>query len=170
MQQSYTYRVDKFFKNIDGSALSGRFTDRAVREAWDARKKGIARQAPEMGSGTSTSDAGQYAVVLAGLYRNPCLLAEKAYQLSRLWYNVPAFISYHVVYALIVQAIISGTKIEEICDYLVEIGVGFIDKYISSYDDLTLMAYVLDLIHRPNIVPLQDDRFISNFISNFIKL
>lgn len=159
--EDYTFRVDNFFKNIDGSALSGRFTDRAVREAWNARKKGIAWQAPEMGSGTSTSDAGQYAVVLAGLYRNPYLLAEKAYQLSRLWYNDPAFISYHVVYALIVQAIINGTRIEEICDYLVEIGVGLIDKYISSYDDLTLMAYALDLVHRPNIVPLQDDRFIS---------
>lgn len=160
-EEDYTLRVDNFFKTIDGSALSGRFTDRAVREAWNARKKGIAWQAPEMGSATSTSDAGQYAIVLAGLYRNPSLLAEKAYQLSRLWYNDPAFISYHVVYALIVQAIINGTMIEEMCDYLVEIGVDFIDKYISSYDDLSLMAYALDLVQRPNIVPLQDDRFIS---------
>ena len=159
--EDYTLRIDNFFNNIDGSALSGRFTDRAVREAWNARKKGIAWQSPEMGSGTSTSDAGQYAVVLAGLYREPVQLAEKAHQLSRLWYNDPAFISYHVVYALIVQALINATKIEELCDYLVEIGVGFIGKYISSYDDLTLMAYALDLVQRPNIVPLQDDRFIS---------
>ena len=160
-EEDYTLRVDHFFKEIDGSALSGRFTDRAVREAWNARKKGIAWQAPEMGSGTSTADAGQYAIVLAGLYRNPSQLAKKAYQLSRLWYKDPAFISYHVVYALIVQAIINGTMIEEMCDYLVEIGVDFIDKYISSYDDLTLMAYALDLVQRPNIVSLQDDRFIS---------
>lgn len=159
--EDYTLRVDNFFKTIDGTALSGRFTDRAVREAWNARKKGIAWLASEMGSGTSTSDAGQYAVVLAGLYRNPAVLAEKAHQLSRLWYNDPAFISYHVVYALIIQAIINGTKIEEMCDYLVDIGVSFIDKYISSYDDLTLMAYALDLVQRPNIAPLQDARFIS---------
>jgi len=56
---------------------------------------------------------------------------------------------------------INGTKIEEMCDYLVDIGVNFINKYISSYDDLTLMAYALELVQRPNIVPLQDDRFIS---------
>jgi len=159
--EDYTLRVDNFFKNINGTALSGRFTDRAVREAWNARKKGIAWQSPEMGSGTSTSDAAYYAVVLAGLYRDPALLAEKTHQLSRLWYKDPAFISYHVVYALIVQAIINGIKIEEMCDYLIDIGVGFIDKYISSYDDLTLMAYALELVQRPNIVPLEDDRFIS---------
>lgn len=157
----YTQRVDNFFENINGTDLSGRFTDRVVREAYDARKKGIAWQSLEMGSGTSTSDAGQYAVVLAGLYRDPALLAEKTYQLSRLWYKDPAFISYHVVYALIVQGIINGTKIEEMCDYLLDIGIGFIDKYISSYDDLTLMAYALELVQRPNIVPLEDDRFIS---------
>jgi ADP-ribosyl-[dinitrogen reductase] hydrolase len=159
--EDYTLRLDNFFKKIDGSALSGRFTDRAVREAWNAREKGVTWQSPEIGSGTSTSDAGQYAIVLAGLYRNPSQLAGKAYQLSRLWYNDPAFISYHVVYALIVQGIINGILIEEMCDYLIEIGVGFIDNYISSYDDLTLMAYALDLVQRPNILPLQDDRFIS---------
>ena len=157
----YTHRVDEFFEKIDGTALSGRFTDRAVREAWKARENGIAWQSSEMGSGTSTSEAGQYAIVLAGLYRNPALLAEKTHQLSRLWYKDPAFISYHVVYALIVQAIINGIKIEEMCDYLVDIGGGFINKYISSYDDLTSMAYTLELVQRPNILPLQDDRFIS---------
>jgi len=96
-QEDYTTRLDEFLETLDGTDLSGRFSDRAVRHIWKLRNLGIAwgetgisntangrtmlsqpRLKPhpnaseteitvQAGGVTDTSEAAQRAVVIAAL-------------------------------------------------------------------------------------------------------
>ena len=175
----YVAAVEDFFKNqllpaaafsdagtING--LSGRFTDRAVRENFDVWYKNGAMNGDwatdtDIASTTSTSDAAQWGVILAALYRDPEELFPKAYELARMWYSDLAFISNHVMYIMTVQAIINGAPLEDLSDHLRDTvsTVGAIGKFISSFDDWHTAIYQMKMAQKPQLFPVPDDRFAS---------
>jgi ADP-ribosyl-[dinitrogen reductase] hydrolase len=175
----YAAAVEDFFKNqllpaatfadagnIDG--LSGRFTDRAIRENFDVwynkgAMDGDWSSDTDIASITSTSDAAQFGVILAALYRDPEELFPKAYELARIWYSDMAFISNHVMYIMTVQAIINGVPLEDLPGHIRNTvsTAGAIGKFISSYDDMHTPTVQMTMAQKPMLSYLPDDRFVS---------
>ncbi len=65
-ERDYTDRLDELFETLDGTAMSGRFTDWAVRDTWANRNAG--KPWAEAGSKADTSEAASRATVLAARY------------------------------------------------------------------------------------------------------
>lgn len=147
---------------------SGRYTDRVVREIFDywynkGRKDGEWWSDTHNVSNTSTSDAAQFGVILAGLYEDPKQLFYKAYDLARMWFSDPAFVTQAVVYTLAVNAIINKVPLENFGNYFPDLGIELreIRNKISSFDDLTVPSRIIPLAKRPQVFSLPDDRFMA---------
>ncbi|MEG1500603.1 MAG: ADP-ribosylglycohydrolase family protein [Clostridiales bacterium] len=143
---------------------SGRYTNREVRENFDiwynnGQKNGKWWEDP-ITSVTSTSDGAQMGVVLAALYRDPVELFNKAYEMLRMWYSDPAFISQALDYLLVLQAIINGVALKDMKNYLADIvyDMGEIGKRMSSFDDLSSGAKMITMVAKPQLFNF-DDRF-----------
>jgi ADP-ribosyl-[dinitrogen reductase] hydrolase len=147
---------------------SGRYTDRVVREIFDfwynkGEKNGEWWSDTHNVSNTSTSDAAQFGVILAGLYEDPKQLFYKAYDLARMWFSDPAFVTQSVVYMLAVNAVINGVPLESFRSYFPDLGIELreIRNKICSYDDLSVPGRILPLAKRPQVFSLPDDRFMA---------
>jgi ADP-ribosyl-[dinitrogen reductase] hydrolase len=145
---------------------TGRYTNREVRENFDywyngGKKDGKWWSNEHNVSNTSTSDAAQMGVVLAGLYEDPKVLFYKAYDLVRMWYSDPAFITQAVAYICTVNAITNGVSLNDLCGLLDDIAIGLreMSKKVSSYDDWTKPVGILKVLQRPQLFPFPDDRF-----------
>ncbi len=158
---------DNIVSTYAGSGVkcfSGRYTNREVRENFDlwynnGKKDGLWWQDPVV-SITSTSDGAQMAVMLAAIYRDPKMLFEKAYELLRMWYSDPAFISQAIIYAMTVQALINEIPLADLKEYFANtfIGLGEIGQRMSSFDDVTSSAKMLHVVTKPQLFDF-DDRF-----------
>jgi ADP-ribosyl-[dinitrogen reductase] hydrolase len=145
---------------------SGRYTNREAREIFDywynnGAKDGEWWSDKHKVSNTSTSDGAQMGIMLAGLYLNPKALFYKAYDMVRMWYSDPAFISQAVVYILIVNGIINEKPLEtlgkETIDVVIELDE--LRHKICSYDDLQKPHKLADMVRKPQLFPFADDRF-----------
>ena len=61
-KNDFTDRVNQLLKQIDGTSMSGRFTDRAIRDLWKNRAAGVSWD--EAGSDTDTGEAAIRAISL----------------------------------------------------------------------------------------------------------
>ena len=147
---------------------SGRYTDRVVREIFDywynkGSKDGKWWSDSHNVSNTSTSDAAQFGVILAGLYEDPKQLFYKAYDLARMWFSDPAFITQSVMYMLAVNAVINEVPLEEFGDYFPDLGIELreLRNKICSFDDLAAPSRVIPMVKKPQIYSIHDDRFMA---------
>jgi hypothetical protein len=152
---------------------SGRYTDRAIREIFDywyndGKKDGEWWSDSHDVSNTSTSDAAQMGVIIATLYEDPKEMFYKGYDLARMWYSDPAFVTQSVIYMLVVNAVINEVPLEDFRHYFTNFGIEIREtrKKICSHDDLGLPGRIVPLIKRPQVFSLPDDRFVSAFFGS----
>jgi ADP-ribosylglycohydrolase len=120
VQKDYTARLDELFKTIDGTPYSGRYTDWAIRDTYDARvKKGMSWDDPNIGSLAATSEGAQRAVVLAARYQDDPVDAAKAmYSCIRLTYRDDFVVGQQLAFGMVVNALIEGVQLTEMERYL----------------------------------------------------
>ncbi|WP_194842629.1 ADP-ribosylglycohydrolase family protein [Endozoicomonas sp. OPT23] len=118
-QADFHQRLDGFFKTLNGESYSGRYTESIIKELWHNQKKGVAWSSPEMATASDTSDGAQFSVVLAALYKDPLELAEAADRLMKPFFNDRFIRQNQVVYALTLQAVIAGTPLRKLKEYMV---------------------------------------------------
>lgn len=130
----YTSRFDKFLETLDGTELSGGFTDRAERHLWANRKKGVPWG--EAGSFTDTSEAAQRAVVFAALYQNNYeTMATHAYSNIKLTHCDRYIAGYSLSFALSAGVLINGVELENIRPAVVNFASNpEIEPMLSSWD------------------------------------
>jgi ADP-ribosylglycohydrolase len=119
--KDYTARLDEFFKTIDGTPYSGRYTDSAVRGTYRNRvKEGMNWDDPNIGSHSpyhdgATSEGAQRAVVLAARYSgDPVMAAKEIYANIRLTYQDAYVVGQQLAYGLVVGALVEGVQLTEI--------------------------------------------------------
>ena len=133
-EDDYTARFDAFLETIDGTDLSGGFTDRAERHLWKNRKLGIPWG--EAGSVTDTSEAAQRAIVFAALCGDDYeTMAKQAYSNIKLTHRDRYIAGYSLSYALSAGSLINGVALKDIRPQM----IGFatnpkIEPMIASWD------------------------------------
>ncbi len=109
----FTARLDAFFESLDGSDLSGRFSDWAVRDTWRHRQLGMAWH--EAGSLADTSEAAQRAVILAARYAgNYHELGRLAHSNIRLTHRDRYVAGCSLTFALAVALLINGISCRDV--------------------------------------------------------
>jgi len=140
VQKDFTARIDEFFKTIDGTPYSGRYTDWAIRETYANRvQKGMSWDDPEIGSIAATSEGAQRAVILAARYEDPIRAAKEMYNNIRLTYRDPFVVGQQVAFGMVVNGLINGTPLSEMGSYMGGMGRNkeIRPALIQSYDALT---------------------------------
>ncbi|MEZ4520646.1 MAG: ADP-ribosylglycohydrolase family protein [Thermomicrobiales bacterium] len=116
----YTSRLDELFETLDGSAMSGRFTDWAVRDTWANRKEG--KPWGEAGSRADTSEAASRATVLAARYAGDKLtLARHLHANIRLTHAGDYIAGHSYAFAMVVAALVEGTEPADLGDRMPEL-------------------------------------------------
>ncbi len=111
----YTDRIDEFFMSIDGTSLSGRYTDWAVRDMYKNRvEDGMSWDDPNIGSLAATSEGASRSVILAALYNDPILATLEMYKNIRLTYRDDFIVGQQLVFGMVVNGLIEGFQLEEI--------------------------------------------------------
>ena len=127
-QSDFTDRVNQLLKQIDGTSLSGRFTDRAIRDLWKNRHAGISWG--EAGSDTDTAEAAIRAInLVARKTDSQQQLAAEVYENILLTHNNSYVAGQSFTYALAVAALIEGVPLSDIRAHMSHLGD---DKYICD--------------------------------------
>jgi ADP-ribosylglycohydrolase len=118
--KDYTARLDEFFKTIDGTTYSGRYTNWVVRDTYRNRvKEGMSWDDPNVGSFSATSEGAQRAVVLAARYSgDPVMAAKEMYANIRLTFRDAFIVGQQLAYAIVVSALIEGVQLTDIGRHL----------------------------------------------------
>jgi len=135
-QKDFTAKLDALLNTLDGTPLSGRFTDWAMRDVWQQRRSGV--DWSETGSRADTSEAAMRSVVFAaGFFNNPERLASVAYQNIRLTHREPYIAGQSLAFALTVAALIHGTTVKGLGQFMHDVaGNQAIRDLVPSYDCL----------------------------------
>jgi ADP-ribosylglycohydrolase len=137
----YTARLDEFFKTIDGTTYSGRYTDWAIRDTYRSRvNDGLSWDDPNIGSLAATSEGAQRAVVLAARYSSDAVMAAKEmYANIILTYRDPFIVGQQLAYGLVVSALIEGVQLTELKRFLSTVygNKEIRPKMIQSYDSVS---------------------------------
>ncbi len=133
-EDDYTARLDSFLETIDGTELSGGFTDRAERHLWENRKQGVPWG--KAGSLTDTSEAAQRAVILAALFGDDYdSMAKQAYSNINLTHRDRYIAGYSLSYALSVAVLINGVSLDDIRPEVIKFSNNpIIEPMLSSWD------------------------------------
>jgi ADP-ribosyl-[dinitrogen reductase] hydrolase len=133
-ENDYTARFDAFLKTLDGTDLSGGFTDRAERHLWENRKNGVPWG--EAGSLTDTSEAAQRAVVFAALCGEDYeTMAKQAYSNIKLTHADRYIAGYSLSFALSTGALINGAPLDDIRAEVIKFAQNSaIEPMLSSWD------------------------------------
>ncbi len=111
IEGDFTDKLDGFLNTLDGTPESGRYTDIAMREVWEARKAGI-----EWDEAAGLSDSGEAAirgVMLAARYADkPRGLAAKAMRNIHLTHAEPFVKAQSLAFSLSVCRLIRGKSLE----------------------------------------------------------
>ena len=127
-QNDFTDRVTRLLKQIDGTSMSGRFTDRAIRDLWKNRDAGISWG--EAGSDTDTAEAAIRAInLVARKIDNQQQLVAEAYENIWLTHNNSYVAGQSLTYALAVAGLIQGISLSDIRAHMSQLGD---DKYICD--------------------------------------
>ena len=127
-QSDFTDRINRLLKQIDGTSMSGRFTDRAIRDLWKNRRAGIPWN--EAGSETDTAEAAIRAInLVARNIDSQSQFVAEAYENILLTHNNSYVAGQSFTYALAVAALIEGVPLSDIRDYMAQLGD---DEYICD--------------------------------------
>jgi ADP-ribosyl-[dinitrogen reductase] hydrolase len=146
--------------------FSGRYTNSEVRKSFntwhnDGKKDGEWWKTP---TDSNTTDIAQMCIILAAAYRDPKEVFDKVHKLVNMWYSDPYTISNTIMYAMTVHSMINGVPLDLFEPYISEmmeekLQAFAIEGGINSYDDIRSTFIYLDLIRKPQIFNLVDDRF-----------
>lgn len=136
-QEDFSYRLDRLLATLDGTPLSGRFTDWAMRDVWKERKAG--RPWEDVGSRADTAEAAIRSVILAARYfRNPHLLASKGFNNILLTHREPYTAAQSLAFCLTLSFLIQGTPIARAGEVMASLRDSpLIKERIPSFDCLT---------------------------------
>jgi ADP-ribosyl-[dinitrogen reductase] hydrolase len=112
-EADYCERLDRLLATLDGNAMSGRFTDWAVRDAWSNRRAGKAWS--EAGGKADTSEAASRATIIAAAYSGD--LPELTHHLHtniRLTHRDQYIAGHSFTFAVVVAALVEGVEIDDI--------------------------------------------------------
>lgn len=139
-EDDFTSRLDIFLETLDGTSMSGRFSDWAVRDIYTLRKSGI--DWSKVGSAADTAEAAIRATVLAALfYSDPERLARECYRNILLTHKDPYIAEQSLSFALTVAAFINGTPLPEIKNHMGSLAQNeAIREFVPSYDCLAQVA------------------------------
>ncbi len=112
-ETDYTSKLDQLLLTLDGTAMSGRFTDWAVRDTWANRTAG--KEWGEAGSMADTSEAASRAVVLAARYAGDTAALVRHLVANIALTHTDRYIAGHsYTFAMVVAALVEGTQPAEI--------------------------------------------------------
>ena len=133
-ENDYTKRLDTFLKTLDGTELSGGFTDRAERHLWENRKNGVPWG--KAGSLTDTSEAAQRAVIFAALCGDDYeTMATQAFSNINLTHRDRYIAGYSLSYALSTGTLINGVALDDIRPAVIKFANNpVIEPMLSSWD------------------------------------
>jgi ADP-ribosyl-[dinitrogen reductase] hydrolase len=148
------------------SGMNGRFTDTIIRGKFDiwyngGKKNGNWSEHKQKINDSDTSEIAQLGITLAAIYRDPEVLIKKSHELASMWFTDSSFISQTVAYIMAVQALINGTPLADFKYTIVETLENSIGKEIQGYDDVRTLFIPLDMMKKPQLYELPDDRFYS---------
>jgi len=124
----FTGRVNQLLKQIDGTSMSGRFTDRAIRDLWKNRMAEFSWD--EAGSDTDTAEAAIRVInLVARNIDSQQQLTAEAYENILLTHNNSYVAGQSFTYALAVAALIEGVPLSDIRTHMSQLGD---DKYICD--------------------------------------
>ena len=108
-ESDYTARLDGLLSTLDGTAMSGRFTDWAVRDVWAERQAGQAWG--EAGGTADTSEAASRAVVLAaGFASDTAALVRDLNSNIRLTHDDDYIAGHSFTFGMVVAALVEGAS------------------------------------------------------------
>ena len=133
-ENDFTSKLDAFLNTLDGTPLSGRYTDIAMRDVWKQRKSGM--DWSDSGSMADTAEAAIRATALAALYfKDPKKLAEEAYKNIILTHKEPYIIGQSLSFTLTVAAIINNTPLKKLRKHMAGLAENeHIRRLIPSFD------------------------------------
>ena len=150
-RKDFTSRVDKFFETLDGTRLSGRFTDQAIRETWKHRHDGIGWDDPKVGGNAITSESAQMNTILAALYyKNATRLAKESHRNHTVFYDNDFSATHSISYALVVGGLIDGVPLAEIRKYRSSVDRGILSK-IAPFPDSRSQVETGAIVWNPEI-------------------
>ena len=154
-------RLDELLSELNGEALSGRYSEGIVRDIWQKRQQGITWNALELPSDADTSLGAQLCAVLALLYDDPRSLAEAADRLLQVFYRDRYLRACQLVYALTVQALIQGTTLVELNETMTSMsGNQEVMNRVGSYGSLQQPG-LGQIAERPEMVSVEPAKYIS---------
>ncbi len=154
-------RLDQLLKTLNGEALSGRYTDGIIRELWQKRNSGISWDNPSIATSADTSLGAQLCVILAAQYADSLSLVKAVDKLLRVLYQDHFIRANQLVYALAVQALINGIKINDLSHYLTDLANNRdILSFIGSYGTLQ-MPGMGEIAEHPELVNIETAKHIS---------
>ena len=116
-ERDYAAHLDDLFKTLDGTAMSGRFSDWAVRDTWANRNAGKPWGAA--GSKADTSEAASRAVVLAARYADDreALVAHLGTNI-RLTHADDYIAGHSYTFAMVVATLIEGARPADLDEHM----------------------------------------------------
>ena len=135
-EADFTGRLDQLLATLDGTNMSGRFTNWFLRDAWQQRKAGVPWS--ECGGDCDTSEAGSRSTVIAARYSGDTeRLVKEAYRNIRLTHRDSSVVAQSLAFTLVTAAFIEGVPIGEIIAHMrVFYHDPFIRTYVPSADAL----------------------------------
>ena len=116
-ESDFCVRLDQLFSELDGTDLSGRYTDRAVRDTWADRKVGAAWASA--GSSIDTAEAAIWNVMHAAHSNGDMRrLASDTHASTKLTHNNDCRTGGSTAFILAVAALVDGVSLDDIQSYM----------------------------------------------------
>lgn len=116
-KDDFCSRLDQLFTTLDGTELSGRYSDHAVRDTWANRKAGLPWGSA--GSEIDTAEAAIWNVVHAAHSTGDMrALAVDTFECVNLTHNTPYITGCSTVFVLAVAALLDEVGLDELQSYM----------------------------------------------------
>ena len=157
----FGHALDELLSELNGEALSGRYSEGVVREIRQKRQQGIAWDSPDLPGNADTSLGAQLCVILAVLYRDPLSLVDAADRLLQVFYRDRFLRGCQLVYALTVQALVQGTTLEQLDEAMTKMAENQdVMRLVGSYGSLQQPG-LGQIAERPEMVCVEPAKCIS---------
>ncbi len=135
-EADFTARLDRLLATLDGSNMSGRFTNWFLRDVWQQRKSGLPWS--ECGGDCDTSEAGSRSTVIAAGYSGDTeRLVKEAHRNILLTHRDQSVVGQSLAFTLVTAAFIEGVSINDIVTHMRgHYHDPFIRSYVASADAL----------------------------------
>ncbi len=136
-QENFTHRLDELLATLDGTSMSGRFTNWFLRDVWEQRNNGVPWR--ECGGHCDNHEAASHGTVLAAfLAGNTEKLLETANRMVRITHRDMSVVGQSLAFILTTASFVEGVSIDDISTYMISMAHNpHIRKSIPSFDTLT---------------------------------